>query len=264
MNKLYIVLFFAFITKVLFSQNLTIDKNPFFKGDGYILGYIIFDSTLLDCDSINNTILDRNFGRVFIYGQSCFLDSLCNLFVHFTDFIYMRNSENILKEILKLQYYAFTKRLFDDNFYYPEINEIESISSGVACELGSNLLPKDSSVKPGIYFRIIKVKMEGWIMKFNNYRQLKNSYAHTSREDNAGRMILTSTCSKKFEPVFRIYKEPYEVIYPKKILYYSDWILAPDIADGIKQFYKHLYIGPRKKHISYPKAARYLKRLNRW
>ncbi len=246
-------LLFLIMVKTALSQNLTINENQFYSGTGYIFSYTIFDTIFNDPDS---TILFSNFGTVFIPGQSLFLDSLCENFTSWETLAYNKNINQIKDTITKYNYYYFTQRPLKYCFRHPKKDSVSIISSDLISAVKNDTLTINNALK-GIYFRIIKVKIEGWLIQFKDFKQLVHCYAPTSWDKN-GKIMITPTMLKKFEPPFRIYKEPFPVIYPKQVLFYSDWILSPLYTDIIDFFYKNLYLG-KNKHSSYQRFKHHIK-----
>jgi hypothetical protein len=237
-------MFFLSCVHFISAQNMTIEKNKSFKGNGYVISFTISDSSFQY----------NNHSSGFINGNSLYFDSLCNGFSQWNDHGYTKNTSLFKNELRKLSYYPSPQRRLRE-FIYPKQDSLRDISTYLAYLVRSDTLPL--KLKEGVYFRVIKVKMEGWLIDFHNFKQLRGCYLMTPY-DKDGKMRLSQTVFKEFEPVFGIDSNPYTVIVPKKVLFYTDWILQPKIADLLAYFYKNLYIGPEKERVIYPEALKYL------
>lgn len=243
MKSIKLLLLMILSVKFGFSQNLAIEKNKKFKEKGYIVYLVVVDSNL-----------DFREDYFFLKGKSCFLDTINSSYKNkYYGIGYYPNSDIFIKELKKNRILGLNKRPLK-HFKHPPSSTKSHISNKFYSAIYGYL---PDTLKKGIYYRTQRVKYIGWIIDFANYSEYIDFYMLTS-SDILGQYKYGNKY-KRFEPALGQYTKPYQVLFSKAILYYSDWFLAPSDALYIDGFYKYIYKGPKTIKKTYPEALEYLK-----
>ncbi|MBT6684807.1 MAG: hypothetical protein HOB05_00625 [Bacteroidetes bacterium] len=248
-NSIGIIFSVLLLSSMLtYSQNLSIKKNRRFSSKGYIL------NILHVCEKeIDNRSYD-----IFVKGKNSFCDSLYQLGYPIFGFSYIKPVDSLFKQLHKNRIFIVPRSLM--NFEYPVSDSLGLISHVFKSSIIDQKLICDSLYKPGAYYRIEKVKIRGWRIKFKRFYILRNFYSYYSSDSGNNSERIGCRYFKMSSPYPN--NQSVEAIVEDRIYFYNDRFLTKFEAELIDLFYEKLYIGPKVKvKKSYPEALKQIRKI---
>ena len=201
---------------------------------------------LLSLHTIDNEKGIKIVQNMFVEKGNCFLRRLNKKSYPLYGHAYYDNIQKFNNKIDNHIKYMVPRIL--TNFRLP-YDSIYLISNSFWGQIQTSSFDKDSVYKTGVYYRIEKVRLKGFLIEFKNFDEYLKYEGRYSSDKNGKRKL-----GNQYFDVYPLndnFEDPYIVLVLGEVKYHSDHFLPKSNTSIVDYFYNHLYIGKKRiKKIS--------------